>query len=704
MPRLTIRRKITSAFAVCVSLIVVLAVVVFFSTQRLNAKQDALVQHDMPTRSLALGLQGHVHAVLSAHRGYIILGLDELKQECVEIWKLIDHETTELVELVHEEANPQLDATMAELTDTLHAFRDSQARIVAIAHTPENLPANAHFDRVVAPLGKTMVENLEQILDEEDNLAATPDRKHLIHLVASAEAYLLKVNASILAYLNTGDPAVYETFQHRLAACSASVEKLKKETHLFTNTQQKAFDRYITARTEFIQQAGVALEQRGAPDWNQAQFICANTVTPLAHKADELLALVIASAEQRVNDHSTELQDAASAMSTITLGVAGAVVLIACIVAYLLSRMICPPLLRAAEAARRIGQGDLTARLAVTSNDELGDLAQGINAMAEQTGQVITTVLEATRDVASAATEIAASSEEMASGMSEQSGQLSQVSAAVEEMSASVIEVARKSADASNSAQQSGETAEHGGDVVQETIIGMSSISQAVVASAASVQELGKRGDEIGQVINVINDIADQTNLLALNAAIEAARAGEHGRGFAVVADEVRKLADRTTQATEEIADSITAIQSETTGAVNKMNAGTEQVEVGVTKAKQAGDSLAQIVSSANEVAEMIQSIAAAAEEQSAAAEQVSSSVDAIAQVTRQATQGTSQAAQAASQLSTKSEELLRLVSSFTIDAGPNTSPLTDQTDTADEPATGDKLKTAAAEFRRQHA
>ncbi|MEM6394107.1 MAG: methyl-accepting chemotaxis protein [Planctomycetota bacterium] len=353
------------------------------------------------------------------------------------------------------------------------------------------------------------------------------------------------------------------------------------------------------------------------------------------------------------------------------------------------------------------GEGDLTARVPINSQDEIGQLGTWFNTFVAKIHDVILEVSGATRDVASAATEIAASSEEMAAGMSEQSGQIQQVSAAVEEMSASVVEVAKKSADASNSAQHSGETAEQGGTVVQDTIAGMTSISEAVVASAASVQELGKRGDEIGQVINVINDIADQTNLLALNAAIEAARAGEHGRGFAVVADEVRKLADRTTQATEEIADSITAIQSETTGAVDKMNAGTEQVEVGVAKAREAGESLSQIVSSANEVAEMIRSIAAAAEQQSAAAEEVSGSVDAIAQVTRQATEGTSQAAQAAAQLSTKSEQLLQLVGSFKVDAhGRATNPdqPTEHDNVETELVGNDKLKAAAAEFRRQHA
>ena len=308
---------------------------------------------------------------------------------------------------------------------------------------------------------------------------------------------------------------------------------------------------------------------------------------------------------------------------------------------------------------------DLAKRVDVTSTDEIGKLGTSFNELISTMHDVISDVSGSACDVASAATEIAASSEEMAAGMNEQTQQVTQISSAIEEMSASVVEVARKSGQAAASASESGKVAQEGGVVVSQTIEGMQAINEAVTASATSVQELGKRGEQIGQIIEVINDIADQTNLLALNAAIEAARAGEHGRGFAVVADEVRKLADRTTKATEEIAQSIQAIQTETSQAVDRMNTGTTQVRTGVERAQKAGASLHEIVSKAQSVAEMIQSIAAAAEEQSAANEQVSRNVESISAVTRQASEGAGQAASAAAQLSTKAEQLQRLVGQF---------------------------------------
>ncbi len=315
------------------------------------------------------------------------------------------------------------------------------------------------------------------------------------------------------------------------------------------------------------------------------------------------------------------------------------------------------------------GEGDLTQRMDQDRRDEMGEVGQWFNKFVQHVESMIVELGAVADSVAAASTQIAASSEEMAQGMGNQTAQINEISRSIEEMSASVIEVARKSADASNAATEAGRIAEDGGQVVRDTIDGMHAIDQAVSSSSDSVRELGQLGERIGEVIIVINDIADQTNLLALNAAIEAARAGEHGRGFAVVADEVRKLADRTTQATEEIGGSITAIQTGTTQAVQRMEGGTEQVKAGVERATVAGENLEKIVSSARDVSAMVQSIAAAAEEQSASSEQVSKSAEQIASVARESGDGAGQAAAAATDLSQKAEQMRSLVGRFKIAA-----------------------------------
>ncbi|MBW7842621.1 MAG: methyl-accepting chemotaxis protein, partial [Ignavibacterium sp.] len=186
--------------------------------------------------------------------------------------------------------------------------------------------------------------------------------------------------------------------------------------------------------------------------------------------------------------------------------------------------------------------------------------------------------------------------------------------------------------------------------------------------SAETVQQLGKNSDQIGEIVQVIDDIADQTNLLALNAAIEAARAGEQGRGFAVVADEVRKLAERTTKATKEIATMIKQIQKDTNGAVESMQQGTQEVESGKTLAQKAGASLKDIINGAEQVVDIVSQVAAASEEQSSAAEQISKNIESISSVTQQSASGLQQIAHASEDLNRLTLNLQELIAQFKVD------------------------------------
>ncbi len=391
---------------------------------------------------------------------------------------------------------------------------------------------------------------------------------------------------------------------------------------------------------------------------------------PAQVKANDLLDKIV-KLNQDIGEASVAEGTAAADSARMTASVAVVLgVLIALAFGVVISRAITKPVKTIVDRIKDIaqGEGDLTKRVEVKSKDEVGELATWFNTFVQKVHDIIFEVAGATREVASAATQIAASSEEMAQGMTQQTETTTQVSSAVEEMSSTVVEVARKSSDAAGTADDAGKQANEGGQVVEQTVNGMKSIADVVNHSAAAINELGKRGEQIGQIIGVINDIADQTNLLALNAAIEAARAGEQGRGFAVVADEVRKLAERTTTATEEVAESIKAIQTETSGAVERMSAGTETVGEGVKLAEQAGESLKSIVEGSNKVATMIQAIAAASEQQSAASEQIARNVESINAVTKQSSEGASQAAAAASQLSAKAETLQQLVGQFKLE------------------------------------
>ncbi|MBI3599833.1 MAG: methyl-accepting chemotaxis protein [Nitrospinae bacterium] len=284
------------------------------------------------------------------------------------------------------------------------------------------------------------------------------------------------------------------------------------------------------------------------------------------------------------------------------------------------------PIVGVVNMIRNIAQGDLTQKVEVVSEDEIGELSENVNKMVDDMNNALSQVIVTTGKVSSSANDLSNSSSQIVSGAKDQSEKTASVATSMEEMSATITEVAKNSGEASGSAKSAKDMAVKGGEVVKKTIQGMEKIAVSVEKSANTIKVLGKSSEQIGEIVKTIDDIADQTNLLALNAAIEAARAGEQGRGFAVVADEVRKLAERTTKATKEIADMIKVIQEDTKNAVSSMEEGTKEVKSGVALANEAGRSLDQIVEVVKKVSDMIAHIATAVEEQSASKAEVSSS------------------------------------------------------------------------------
>ena len=388
-----------------------------------------------------------------------------------------------------------------------------------------------------------------------------------------------------------------------------------------------------------------------------------------AEELGEALAIVFEMEEVKMDSLRKEVDDSfqTAVIELIIAGIVG--VLLAVILGVFITRNITGGLKKAVEFSESIADGDLSVSdLAVTSQDEVGILTGALNTMKNKLVDLITQFKLTAEQVASAATEIASAAEQSASGAGEQEAQAGEVSSSIEQMSATIVESSQNAASATESARNAAEAAGEGGHIVQQTIEGMQAIAEAVKASATTIAELGKRSDEIGEIIGVIDDIADQTNLLALNAAIEAARAGEQGRGFAVVADEVRKLAERTTKATAEIAGMIKGIQEDTSGAVTSMEEGTTQVEAGMELAVKAGDSLTSIVSVVSEVQKMIEQIATASDEQSAAAEQISGNVGNIATVSKQSAQSAEQMAATAEELNRQTDALNELVARFKLD------------------------------------
>lgn len=385
-------------------------------------------------------------------------------------------------------------------------------------------------------------------------------------------------------------------------------------------------------------------------------------------------------------DQLSKMNEGMASAQTTLLVITLIAAIIGIVTALFISRMISNPVNEMLEVANKVASGDLTVQIDNESENELGQLSQAIRTMVSNLHNLISEVQLGSSKVACTSQEISSSSEEITAGANQisetvsdiskgalsQSSRAEEVSRAMNDMTASIQQIAGSAQTAAASATESNQLIQEVGKKSEGLLVQMDEIQQAVGDSAKVIRDLDGKSKQIGEIVNLITSIADQTNLLALNAAIEAARAGEQGRGFAVVADEVRKLAEDSGNAAKEIAQLIRDIQTGTGEAVYSMETGTEKVSVGAKALHETVSVVQSIVESGERVARMAQEIAAAAEEQSATIEEITSSVEEVSAIAEQSAAGTEQASasvqeQTASmeELATSSQELADLAGSL---------------------------------------
>ncbi|HEX8988429.1 MAG TPA: methyl-accepting chemotaxis protein [Rhodocyclaceae bacterium] len=318
----------------------------------------------------------------------------------------------------------------------------------------------------------------------------------------------------------------------------------------------------------------------------------------------------------------------------------------------------------AVDIAHAVAAGDLSMEIALRPGDSASMIA-AMKEMQDKLKQMVTTIQGEAERVSATAEQLSASSGQVAESSRHQSEAASSMAAAVEQLTVSIDQVAERAAEAARVSTHSGELSQQGTQIIQSAASEMLAIENSVKESSSVIQMLEQQSSEISSIVNVIKEIADQTNLLALNAAIEAARAGEQGRGFAVVADEVRKLAERTTQSTQEIAQMIGKIQEGTRTAVTSMDSGVAQAGHGVTLANQAGSSIIEIKTEADRVVGVVDDISHSLREQSVASNEIARNVETIAQMTEENSAAVNETAAAAHHLGEMAISLQRMVGQF---------------------------------------
>ena len=466
------------------------------------------------------------------------------------------------------------------------------------------------------------------------------------------------------------DPQIRIKEEARIQKAAETVKKNFNELEQSVKQEggKKLLADLKAARNSYIEECKKIFSMLDAGKWDEATRFMITDFRPAQNAyldaADKFLERMdqafIAGAKNASSTSKT------SKLLIIAFGIIA--VLLSSAIAWLVSRSIVHQLggepTEIAEIANRIAAGNLTITKRSDDKKEFGVLAD-MNHMARELREIVARTIDISNNIASSSDQLHSTAEQIATGTEQVVSQASSVATASEEMASTSTDIANNCLIVSETSMRTNESANSGVAVVQETIVGMDTIAERVKQTSITIAALGTRSEEIGSIIETIEDIADQTNLLALNAAIEAARAGEQGRGFAVVADEVRALAERTSKATHEIGNMIKGMQDETKIALKAMDEGVEEVRKGATSSLKSGQALEEILQRINEVSMQVSQIATAAEEQTATTSEVSMNMQQISEVVQQTARGAEETANAASVLAEQANELQDLISRF---------------------------------------
>jgi len=436
--------------------------------------------------------------------------------------------------------------------------------------------------------------------------------------------------------------------------------------HAMAAEEKKMMDAFMAERLNYGRNGVLPIiDLLQAEKFDQARTLSKDVMTPGFAKAsiaiDALIQLQVDAAKiefERVEKITKVIRIAA--IASILIGLTLSIIL-----GIIITRSVNCGVKELAKTATKLANGELTARVDWNSKDELGDVGRAFNQMAAEFSSLISQVRQSADQVANAAVAQTDTAEKVSAVSGKQTEQAANAASSIESLNRAVKDIAQKTVDVVASANAASTMADEGQLVVNRAVMGIQLVAVTVKESAQLMASLGQRSDQIGQIVNVIKDIAEQTNLLALNAAIEAARAGEQGRGFAVVADEVRKLAERTATATAEISEMITAIQSETGNAVTTMEKGSLEVNDGVGLANQAGSALQNINNSVKGVVNMIEQISEGTRSQSEATNAITHRVDQIAEMAKENSSSIDATTQASHELQKLSKHLQQVVSRF---------------------------------------
>lgn len=667
---LSIKLKISAGFGLMQLIIAVISVSALISLSSMQNEVVSIADEIQPAVLSASELEYRLEKANSSLGFYLLSKEESHKQAYLSNLQRVDEILTELRGMSLVTSQPTVAEQVEAIATDVDSFKGYQERMLHLAtNNGDNLPATKYTAQNLGPLSQQMLQLVSGMIQTESEEEATAERRELLLSLEKLRYGWSNIMNGLRAYLAFRQESSLNEIQLYSESVEATIKKIQDKEDALTLDQADALEQLLPVKEEFFQKLKKMVEIHGGEAWRTDSHLIRTEIGPLLDSVGGKLQTLVGDLRSRVSATSDELVSQVNGTNTLvgTMLVFGLV--LGVLIAWGIMKIIIAPLQAALDAMSDIvgGEGDLTRRLDDSNKDEIGKLAHGFNMFASMVHHIIKEITGYTEQVSKSADRLTVITEETSRGADRQQHQTDEVVAAVNELAATGQEVASNTTAAADAAQHADDASAEGRAVVGKTIDAIDDLANEVMRASEVINRLEADSDAIGGVLDVIRGIAEQTNLLALNAAIEAARAGEQGRGFAVVADEVRTLASRTQESTSEIQTMIERLQSGSQEAVRVMSKSKKDADATVEQAAHAGTSLQTISEAVAVINDMNVQIATAAEEQNAVAENINQSVVSISEITEQTAAGAQQTASASNELNELADHLSSLVGQFKV-------------------------------------
>ncbi len=669
---LSIRTKILVSAGLLIAMITVVAVTAFLSLSKTRSDVSDVVNVRQPVKIASLRLANALGRANSSLGFYLTSSELTHKNNYIEALENLTTRITEIKEMPAVINDESTLALVNNIESMVNQYKAYQNKMIELVDNPvKNQPGIDFSASKMEPIASDIQQYLTQMLtSEEAESEAGPERKQLLYTISELRQKWMNILINNRAFIAFRAKANLQNIDLFRGGFIATLKKLSvDESEILTFEQQEGVDAILELQVEYFKLQQGLIDLHGGEKWRTDAYLVRTEIGPLVTRIKSELDQLVESQTLLTETISDELLENVSNTQNAVLILLVISIIFGIAISWGMAAMITKPLNSAVAALNDIaeGDGDLTQRLEVTGRDEIAQLSTGFNKFIEKVQSIISQVAGSTSQLAAAAEEMSAVVTTTKEGIQTQRNETDLVATAMNEMVATVQEVASNANNAAGQAENANTEAINGKQTISKTISSIEALAGEVNKASGVIDGLEKDSDDIGTVLDVIQGIAEQTNLLALNAAIEAARAGEQGRGFAVVADEVRSLASRTAHSTQEIQGMIERLQKGASDAVAVMQSGTSQAEASVAQAADADKALAAITTAVADISSMNSQIAHAASQQGTVAEEINVNVNNISQVAEQSAQATEDLANASDELAKLAVDLQSIVAQFKI-------------------------------------